>query len=110
MDCINCCICGDSLDEAYTHKLKCNHVFHYECLLLSFKAMKNTSCPYGIHDMDGWETYENKKCLHVLERGKNKGKQCSKYCHIGKDYCLIHEKKHKELDEINNDINNNGNE
>ena len=129
MDCINCCICGDSLDQAYTHKLKCNHVFHYECLLLSFKAMKNTSCPYcrapdnllpivnglkklhnSIHDMNGWETYENKKCLHVLERGKNKGKQCSKYCHIGKDYCLIHEKKHKELDEINNDINNNGNE
>lgn len=121
MNCINCSICGDKLDEKYKHKLKCEHTFHYECLLLSFKAMKNTSCPYcrksnnllplvnglkkihnGIHDMDGWETYENKKCLHILEKGKNSGKQCSRYCHVGMDYCLIHNKKHKELEIINN--------
>ena len=54
--------------------------------------------------MNGWETYENKKCLHILERGKNKGIQCSRNCHIGMDYCLIHNKKHKEIDD--NNINN----
>lgn len=126
MECINCSICGEKLEDAYTHKLKCGHEFHYECLMLSFKTIKNTFCPYcrspenllpivnglkklhnGIHDMDGWETYENKKCLHVLERGKNKGGQCSRNCHIGMNYCLIHDKKHKDMNIINNDNNNN---
>jgi len=126
MDCINCSICGDNLtDEGYKHTLKCGHSFHYECLLMSFKTMRNTSCPYcrstnntlplvnglkklypSIHDMHGWEQYENKKCLHIIERGKNKGKQCSRYCHIGMDYCLTHNKKHKELEIINNNNNN----
>ena len=126
MECINCSICGDNLEEKYNHKLICGHTFHYECLMLSFKAMKNTSCPYcrspnnflplvnglkkihnGIHDMEGWENYENKKCLHILQRGKKSGKQCSRYCHIGMDYCLLHNNKHKELDN-NNNISNNG--
>mgnify|MGYP003327954246 CR=1 FL=1 len=44
------------------------------------------SLKYFIDDI---ETYENKKCLHVLKRGKNKGKQCSRNCHIGMNYCLI---------------------
>ena len=120
MECNNCSICGDLLEDAYTHELKCGHIFHYECLMLSFKAIKNTSCPYcrgvnnllplvnglkklqqGIHVMDGWELYENKKCAHFLERGKNKGKQCSRNCHIGMDCCLIHNKKHKELTDNN---------
>ena len=94
--------------------------------MLSFKTIKNTACPYcrsgnnllplvnglkkvfnGIHDMDEWGTYENKKCLHILKKGKNKGKQCSKNCHIGMDYCLIHNKKHKES--IGNNSSDNGN-
>ena len=127
MECINCSICGEGLDESYKQELKCGHVFHYECLMLSFKAIKNTSCPYcrgpnnllplvnglkklydGIHNMDGVELYENKKCVHVLERGKNKGKQCSRNCHIGMDCCLIHNKKHKELIDNNNNNNDNG--
>ena len=119
MECINCSICGDRLDGSYKQELKCGHVFHYECLMLSFKAIKNTSCPYcrspnnllplvnglkklygGIHepiDGAGWELYENKKCIHVIARGKNKGIQCTRNCHIGMDRCLIHNKKHKEL-------------
>ena len=126
MESINCSICGEGLDESYKHELKCGHVFHYECLMLSFKAIKNTSCPYcrspdnllpivnglkklhnGIHDMDGWETYENKKCLHILERGKNKGNQCSRNCHIGMEYCLIHDKKHKGMGDNNTNLNGN---
>lgn len=125
MDFINCPICGDELEHKYVHELKCGHKFHYECLMMSFKSMKNTTCPYcrapynllplvnglkklyhGIHDMDEWETYENKKCLHILEKGKNKGIQCSHNCHIGMEYCLIHNKKYKDI--INNDIKNKG--
>jgi len=114
MESINCSICGEGLNESYKQTLNCGHTFHYECLMLSFKTMKNTSCPYcrspnnllplvnglkkvysNIHDVNELNTYENKKCLHILERGKNKGKQCSRYCHIGMDYCLIHNKKYK---------------
>lgn len=126
MDCINCSICGEDLDEGYKHELKCGHVFHYECLMNSFKAMRNTYCPYcrstdnllplvnglkkihnGIHEIEGWESYENKKCIHVLEKGKNKGMTCSRYCNIGMQYCKVHNKKHK--DNSNNNNNNNTN-
>jgi len=126
MDCINCSICAEKLDDAFTHTLNCNHVFHYECLMLSFKHIKNTFCPIcrspnnllplvnglkkihnGIHDMKDWEVYENKKCLHILHSGKNKGKQCSRFCKIGMNYCLIHINKHKEIED--NNIIENGN-
>ena len=44
MECINCSICGEKLDEGYAHKLKCGHEFHYECLLLSFKTLQKKAC------------------------------------------------------------------
>ena len=40
-----CSICGEENDEVF-HTLKCGHSFHYLCLLLSFKNMKNNYCPY----------------------------------------------------------------
>ena len=43
MECINCPICGDELENMYVHELKCGHKFHYECLMMSFKSMKNTT-------------------------------------------------------------------
>ena len=46
MDCINCSICGENKDTQYVHKLKCGHEFHYNCLFLSFKGIKNNNCPY----------------------------------------------------------------
>ena len=46
MESINCSICGEGLNESYKQTLNCGHTFHYECLMLSFKTMKNTSCPY----------------------------------------------------------------
>ena len=36
-----CSICGDNLKLHYSHKLECDHIFHYECLLKSFKGAKN---------------------------------------------------------------------
>ena len=110
-----CSICGEESDEVF-HTLGCGHSFHYECLLLSFKNMKNNNCPYcrapknflpvingvkniitGIHDMDYEETlnYKVKGCDHILTRGKNKGNKCNKNCKLGYDYCGIHYLKHK---------------
>ena len=40
-----CGICGEENDEVF-HKTKCGHVFHYNCLYMSFKNMKNNTCPY----------------------------------------------------------------
>jgi len=48
----DCGICGLSIDEKFSHTLKCNHTFHYECLMKSFqninKYKKNiyNYCPY----------------------------------------------------------------
>ena len=49
---IECNICGTELNDKFTHKLKCNHVFHYECLMKTFQSMMNNKshkknyCPY----------------------------------------------------------------
>jgi len=36
--------CDEHNDETIT--LKCKHRFHYYCVLRSFKASRNTLCPY----------------------------------------------------------------
>jgi hypothetical protein len=46
-----CGICGVDLKDKYSHKLNCNHKFHYECLMKSFqntpKLKKQCNhCPY----------------------------------------------------------------
>ena len=107
-----CSICYDENDE-YVHTLKCNHSFHYNCLLLSFKNMKNNHCPYcrstenylpvingvkkifpEIHDTKDIdiENYSIQKCEKILTRGKNKGNQCSKNCKLGSNFCSVHSK------------------
>ena len=107
-----CSICGDENDEVF-HTLHCNHTFHYQCLLLSFRNMRNNSCPYcrssknylpvingvkkiypNIHNVDNDYilSYHVKKCEHILTRGKNKGNNCSKNCRLGYNYCTTHYK------------------
>ena len=46
-----CGICGSELNDKYSHKLNCNHEYHYECLMKSFqntpKLKKEVNhCPY----------------------------------------------------------------
>ena len=49
MNTITCAICGDPMTDKFVHKLKCEHEFHYECLMKSFGTYnieKNRNCPY----------------------------------------------------------------
>ena len=114
-----CSICGEGLNKEYNHTLKCNHTYHYQCLFLSFKHLKNNNCPYcrdgdnylplvngikkvvvGIHvktpselyNKDGILIYNNIGCDAVLKRGKNKGNNCNKYCKLGYLKCGLHNK------------------
>lgn len=48
----DCGICGLPINDKFSHTLKCNHTFHYECLMKSFqntpKYKKDiyNHCPY----------------------------------------------------------------
>lgn len=111
-----CSICGDTLKNDLTHKLKCGHEYHYKCLFQSFISMPpyNNGCPYcrspdnllplvngikkvipGVHDISNLNNFENHTCNHILTRGKNKGSKCSKKCKLGYDYCNSHNKNKK---------------
>ncbi len=104
-----CSICGDSLKNDFSHTLDCNHTYHYQCILQSFKLMNNNECPYcrsnphllplvnglkkvyeGIHDTTNLNEFSNHTCNMILTRGKNKGKNCSRNCLLGRDYCKTH--------------------
>lgn len=120
----NCGICGEELKNEFSSKLyKCDHVFHYKCLLLSFKngIRGKNECPYCrstgnklplvngikkidpyIHDMSNIDTFETHTCNMILKRGKNKGSKCSKNCVLGYDFCRTHLKKDIKDNNINN--------
>ena len=112
-----CSICGDNFNNEYCHTLECNHKFHYNCLLLTFKNLRSNSCPYcrskdnylpivnglkkpliGIHaskitdlfDENGHKKYNNKPCNALLKKGPRKGEECGKNCKLGYDKCRIH--------------------
>ena len=105
-----CSICGDSLKKHYCQKLKCNHEFHYECLMKSFISMKNNNCPYcrstnnylpivnglkkidyKVHNINEInEPYENIKCKTKMKSGKRKGEECGCYCKLGYYSCSRH--------------------
>lgn len=107
-----CAICYEPLDKKHTHKLKCGHEFHYECLYQSFKRDWLKSCPYcrsennslplvnGLKKIDynihsGYidSQYENHPCCHILQKGKRKGYACNKNCLLGELFCRAHSKK-----------------
>ena len=108
-----CSICGGYLEDEFKHTLNCNHTFHYNCLFLTFKNLKNNNCPYcrgqnnllplvngirkvvpTIHELNNLEdfNYESKPCNAILKRGKNKGNECGRFCKLGYDKCRMHSK------------------
>jgi len=109
MDNEECSICGENLENEYTITLKCKHIYHYQCIFLSFKNTYENSCPLCrqignklplingikkiypfIHDIKEDEIYDNKPCNAILKRGKNKGNECKKNCKLGYDKCKAH--------------------
>ena len=74
-----CSICGDKLDNEYNHTLKCNHKYHYQCILLSFKNMNNNECPYCrspnniLPVINGLKKLEVGVHINVHDYYKNKG-------------------------------------
>jgi len=111
---ICCDICGDPHKLKYVHTLKCNHSYHYECIMKSFMCdrKRGNQCPLcrakngllplvnglskltrGIHYNDltkGLPVYECKPCNAVLQSGKRKGQDCSAKCMIGQSICTRH--------------------
>ena len=104
-----CSICGDELSKQYAHKLQCGHIFHYECLLKSFKGSGNNDCPYcrsidnrlplvngikiinkRIHNTSDMNNYKNIPCKTILKSGKNKDNECGKLCKLGYFTCQRH--------------------
>ena len=125
-----CGICYKELNNK-TILLKCNHRFHYECLLKvkkyyvecpycrstqtitslkkKCKALTSTSvCNKTTYYESGYclkhIDYQEKKCCAKLKSGVNKGKQCTKnVMSSDSDYCKIHKnyKEPKETKSVN---------
>ena len=113
-----CGICYEDIEENEV-SLKCNHKYHYDCILLIYKNTKKgyktlRKCPYCRSDggylelipgraplKDIHREYKNKdtlqiqyipnKCNYILKRGKNVGNQCSLNIKKGL-YCTRHYK------------------
>lgn len=124
-----CGICYLPNDNT-NYVLKCNHKFHYECLLNSIKFSNNYNksssnkynkiCPYcrtPINYIDLRPGYSfiknihkpishNIKCKAILKSGKNKGQICGCSVKYG-EYCGRHYKSAtKQCISIDSNINN----
>ena len=106
----DCAICGESMQCKFTHNLKCNHTFHYECLQKTFINSKHNRCPYcrkpsdllplvnglrklhkGIHYKYEYPVnYESVPCSTLLKSGTRKGLDCGSKCIIGYKMCNRH--------------------
>ena len=75
----DCGICGSALLEDVV-KLKCNHMFHFECITLSYKFSHAKLCPYCRKPSNIPTSKNNIKpigtCEGILKTGKRKGEKC----------------------------------
>lgn len=85
-----CNICGDIL-ETNIVKIKCGHIFHYECIKMSYKYSNYTECPY-CRQNGGKLIDPINICCAIIKTGKNKGNQCSNKINKEKSnkYCGKH--------------------
>ena len=75
----DCGICGSALLEDVV-KLKCNHMYHYECISLAYKFSHAKLCPY-CRKPSTIPTSKNAikpigTCEGILKTGKRKGEKC----------------------------------
>ena len=108
-----CCdICGDPHKLKYVQALKCNHSYHYECILKAFLCdrKRHNQCPLcrqshgllplvngltkivkGIHYLNEYPVdYVQLPCPVILKSGKRKGFGCGSKCIIGLSMCKRH--------------------
>ena len=112
MDNMMCDICGEPHENKSVLTLKCNHCFHYECIMKSFQydRKRHNQCPLcrqthgllplvnglpkllrGIHYIDTYPTdYVQTSCPVILKSGKHKGNGCGSRCMIGLTMCKRH--------------------
>ena len=126
---LDCDICGESHKCKYVHTLKCNHSFHYECIMKSYVSSreKYNQCPLcrtkqgllplvnglpklirGIHyTTPNPPPNTSTRCKVLLKSGKRKGFECGSKCILGFDIMGIW-KPNSSGDDINAiSINNN---
>ena len=113
-----CLICYGKMEKNDNLSiLKCNHRYHYNCIYLTYKNLKNKrECPYCRSD-GGYislpegrvpekhihkEYLEYRKgntsvvkliegrCKYILKKGKNAGYQCSFKSKCDSGYCVRH--------------------
>lgn len=51
IDCNDCEICSEDLEDAYILKLPCGHIYHRNCILTNigeYKRLKCPSCDYTV--------------------------------------------------------------
>jgi len=109
---LDCDICGESHKCKYVHTLKCNHSFHYECIMKSYVSSreKYNQCPLcrtkqgllplvnglpklirGIHyTTPNPPPNTSTRCKVLLKSGKRKGFECGSKCILGFDICNRH--------------------
>ena len=122
MELEECGVCGDILNSS-TVTTKCNHKFHYDCILMTFSTSKEVrECPYCRGDagylalpenatplLNIHKEYKSKSkssyvykpisasaqhiCTAVFKSGKFKGQQCTHYKKPDSEFCGIHSKK-----------------
>ena len=108
---LDCDICGEPHKCKHVHTLKCNHSFHYECIMKSYMSSRDkfNQCPLcrtkqgclpivnglpklirGIHYMDECPEYNAGTCNAILKSGKRKGLECGSKCVLGFNVCNRH--------------------
>jgi len=102
----DCGICGSELIQDVV-KLKCNHMFHFECISLSYKFSHSKVCPY-CRKPSNIPTSKNAikpigSCEGILQSGKRKGEKCG--CTIFKnDLSLKLCKRHFNVQQKKNNV------
>ena len=87
-----CNICYDIIDENNDNlsKLKCGHIYHHDCIVLSYTYSNNTKCPYCRQD-GGLIKKLSKLCKAIIKNGKKKGMLCNcKIKNANNNYCGRH--------------------
>jgi hypothetical protein len=109
---LDCDICGEPHKCKHIHTLKCNHSFHYECIMKSYISSRDkyNQCPLcrkkqgvlplvnglpklirGIHYItEHPPSYTSIRCISLLKYGKRKGGECGSKCILGFNVCNRH--------------------